>query len=160
MCKFKFWGCLILLYGLGFGSQPDEGLFKKQQLVVSLDWHKKISKPNSIASNRHYFFNNGGIPNIALNDTIQMQGLQTDASKVTFGKITLESIGAIGGGYLITNICRRLSLFYTSDAPWWAPSEVCWGDPHYLIGFSLGSALSVSLIGNYLLDSQGSFLKS
>jgi|GEM_PF-1854391 len=159
MYKFRCLVCLMLLYGLGFGSQPDECLFKKQHLVISLDWHKEISRPNSIASSKYYFFNRG-ISNFTLNDTIQMQSLQTDARKVTFGKIALESLGAIGGGYLITNICRRLSLFYTSDAPWWAPSELCWGDPHYLIGFSLGSALSVSLTGNYLLDSQGSFLKS
>ena len=75
MCKFRFLVCLMFLCVLGFGSQPDECLFKKQHLVVSLDWHKKISRPNSIASNKYYFFNRG-VSDFTLNDTIQMKNPQ------------------------------------------------------------------------------------
>jgi len=153
MCKFRCLVCLILLCGLGFGSQPDECLFKKQHLVVSLDWHKEISRPNSIAANRHYFFNRG-ISNLTLNDTIQMQGLQTDASRVTFGKIALESLGAVAGGYLTVGFLYGLS----KCSPDLFNNYL--GYSLIVVGIPTGFAGGTTIIGNRLMEPNGVFIKS
>ncbi len=145
MNKLKFLACLMLIFGLGFGSQPDECLFKKQHLVVSLDWRYELLKPTLAASNKYYFFNRG-ISDFTLNDTTHMQGLQTDASKVTFGKIALESIGALGGGFLLAYPITKMSKY-----------DVQVGYP---IGFSIGPAIGATLVGNALMEPNGSFLKS
>lgn len=147
---YKF-GCLvylIVLYGLGFGSQTDECLFKKQHLAINLDWHKKISKPSSIASNKYYFFNRG-ISNLTLNDTIQMQGLQADASKVTFGKIVLEAVGSAAGATLGGVICYR----FTGDV-------IFWGGAAVFAGVTVGLAGGTTIVGNLVMEPNGSFTKS
>ena len=148
MNKIKFLGCLLLLYGLGFGSQPGECLFKKQNLVVSIDWHKEISKPNSIASNRYYFFNRG-ISDFTLNDTIQMQGLQTDASKVTLRKIALESLGAVACGAFSGYACTKI-----------AGDHVFWQGAAVFIGVAAGAAGGATFVGNLLMEPNGSFTRS
>ena len=149
MCKFRCLACLIPLFGLGFGSQPDECLFKKQHLVISLDWHKKISRPNSIATNKHYFLSNEGFPDLIPNDTIQMQGLQTDASRVTFGKIALESLGAAAGGAFSGYACTKI-----------AGDHVFWQGTAAFIGVAAGAAGGTTSVGNLLMEPNGSFTKS
>ena len=149
MCKFRYLVCLIVLYGLGFSNQPDEYLFKKQHLVVSLDWHKKISRPNSIASSKYYFFNNGGMPDFTLNDTNHMQGLQTDASKVTFGKIMLESLGSAAGGVIAVGLTRLL----LHDVDIWEGATM-------FVSVPVGLAGGATITGNLLMEPNGSFAKS
>jgi len=139
----------MLLCGLGFSRQPDEYLFKKQHLVISLDWHKKISRPNSIATNRHYFFNNGEIQNFVLNDTTHMQDLQTDASRVTFGKIALESLAAAAGGAFSGYACTKI-----------AGDHVFWQGTAAFIGVAAGAAGGTTFVGNLLMEPNGSFAKS
>jgi len=154
MCKFRCLVCLMLLCGFGFGSQPDECLFKKQQLVVSLDWHKKISKPNSIAINRHYFFNNGEIQNFTLNDRIQMQGLQTDASKVTFEKVMLQSLGGFIGGAAGFGIAFGFTrLLPRHSAALWQGAIMC-------VSVPVGLAGGTTITGNRVMEPDGSFSKS
>lgn len=149
MCKFRSFVCLMLLCGLGFGSQPDEYLFKRQHLIISLDWHKKISKPNSIAANRHYFFNNGGTPNFTLNDTIQMQYLQTDASRVTSEKVMLESLGGLMGGAAGFGIACLLF-----------GDIIFWGGASMSVCTPLGIAGGTTIVGNLVMEPNGSFTKS
>jgi len=148
MYKFRCLVCLMLLCELGFGSQPDECLFKKQHLVISLDWHKEISKPSSIASNKYYFFNRG-ISNLTLNDTIQMQGLQTDASRVTFGKIMLESLGSAAGGVIAVGLTRLL----LHDVDIWEGATM-------FVSVPVGLAGGATITGNLLMAPNGSFAKS
>ncbi len=147
MCEFRCLVCLILLCELGFGSQP-ECLFKKQHLVISLDWHKKISRPNSIASNRYYFFNRG-ISDFTLNDTNHMRGLQTDASKVTFGKIALESLGGFMGG--VAGL--RIAILLFGDIIFWRGVAMSVCTP-------LGIAGGTTIAGNLVMEPNGSFTKS
>lgn len=149
MCKFRFLVCLMLLCGLGFGSQPDECLFKKQHLVISLDWHKKISRPNSIEFSKYDFFNNGEIQNFVLNDTIQMKNPQIYASKVTFGKIALESLGAATGGAFGGYACSKI-----------AGDHVFWQGAAVFIGVATGAAGGTTFVGNLLMEPNGSFTKS
>ncbi len=168
MCKFRCLVCLMLLCGLGFGSQPDECLFKKKQLAISLDWHKEISKPNSIEFSKYDFFNNRGISDFTLNDTTHMQGFQTDASRVTFGKIALESLGAVTCGYVITSTIWYSSFPRSVESSFYPINLLgllvvnpagCLDFP-YAVGFSIGPAIGVTLIGNRLMKPRGSFLKS
>ncbi|MGB3340032.1 MAG: hypothetical protein WBB37_00935 [bacterium] len=149
MYKFWFLVCLILLYGLGFGSQPDECLFKKQHLVISLDWRYELLKPTLVASNKYYFFNNGGIPNFTLNDTIQMQGLQTDASRVTSEKVMLESLGGLMGGAAGFGIACLLF-----------GDIVFWGGMSMSVCTPLGIAGGTTIVGNLVMEPNGSFTKS
>ena len=148
MYKFRCLVCLMLLCELGFGSQPDECLFKKQHLVISLDWHKKISRPSSIASNKYFFFNRG-TSDFTLNDIIQMQGLQTDASRVTFGKIMLESLGSTAGGVIAFGFTYL--LFH--DVDFWAGAIL-------FVSVPVGLAGGATITGNLLMEPNGSFAKS
>ncbi len=148
MCKFRCLACLIPLFELGFGSQPDECLFKKQQLVVSLDWHKEILRPNSIEFNRYYLFNRG-ISDFTLNDTIQMQKPPSDVSKVTFGKIALESLGSAAGGVIAFGFTRLL----LHDADFWEGATMC-------VSVPVGLAGGATITGNLLMEPNGSFAKS
>ena len=154
MCKFRCLVCLILLFGPGFGSQPDECLLKKQQLVVSLDWHKEISRPNSIEFSKYDFFNNRGISNLTFNDTMQMQGLQTDASRVTFEKVMLESLGGFIGGAAGFGIAFGFTrLLPRHSAALWQGAIMC-------VSVPIGLAGGTTITGNLVMEPDGSFKKS
>ena len=148
MYKFRCLVCLMLLCRIGFGSKPDECLFKKKQLAISLDWHKKISRSNSIASNRYYFFNRG-ISDFTLNGTIQMQSLQTDASRVTSEKVMLESLGGLMGGAAGFGIA---SLLFGD--------VIFWGGLSMSVCTPLGIAGGTTIVGNLVMEPNGSFTKS
>jgi len=145
----KFFICLILFFGLIFANQPSFCLSFRQQSVFNADWQSKMSRPNGIVLNRHYFFTNTEISNLTTNDSIRMQELQSDASRITFGKIALEASGGLVGGALITYFTFKIG----GHSSWWP----IWG---YGLGFSFGPSLGVTLVGNSLNEPNGSFTKS
>ena len=101
------------------------------------------------ATNRHYFFNNGGTSNFTLNDTNHMRGLQTDASKVTLKKIVSESVGAATGGAFGAYACSKI-----------AGDHVFWQGAAVFIGVAAGAAGGATSVGNLLMEPNGSFTRS
>jgi hypothetical protein len=71
---------------------------------------------------------------------------QSDASRVTLGKIVLESAGALGCGLMLAYPITKMTKY-----------DVLAGYP---IGFSIGPAIGVTLIGNRIMEPNGSFSKS
>jgi hypothetical protein len=105
------------------------------------------------ALNEYYSFGNSEISYFSTNDTIKRQKTQSDASRVTFGKIALESIGAATGGFLLTYTFFNISLPCVGNFDtWWIVVP--------FLAPTVGTAGGASLIGNQLTEPNGSFIKS
>jgi hypothetical protein len=105
------------------------------------------------ALNEYYSFGNSEISYFSTNDTIKRQKTQSDASRVTFGKIALESIGAATGGFLLTYTFFNISLPCVGNFDtWWIVVP--------FLAPAVGTAGGASLIGNQLTEPNGSFIKS
>ncbi|MEO0137391.1 MAG: hypothetical protein ABIL86_07655 [candidate division WOR-3 bacterium] len=81
------------------------------------------------------------------NDSIKHQKTKSDASRVTLGKIALESLGALSGGLILV---IPISVLAGEDGTQWG----------YLFGFSIGPAIGTTFTGNKLMEPNGSFVGS
>jgi len=122
-------------------------LLMKKQSVFIPDWRSEILNPNAAYIN-NFLLTNTGNSNLTT-DSIQMQKTQSDASRVTLGKIVLEASGGLTGGALITYFTYKIG----GHSSWWP----IWG---YGLGFSFGPAIGATLVGNALTEPNGSFIKS
>lgn len=152
----KLFVCLILFFDFMFGNQPNQYLFVTNQSVFRTNWRTAIIKPNAIAFNNS-FLTDGESSNLTSSDAIQKQNTQSNVDRATFGRIMLESVGGITVGFLIAGAWRKIA-YPQSYWPWWASNGIF--DYQYLVGFSVGSAVGVSISGHLLSVTKGSFLKS
>jgi hypothetical protein len=89
------------------------------------------------------------MPDFTLDDTIHMQSHRPDASRVTFGKIALESLGAAAGGAFSGYACTKI-----------AGGQIFWQGVAVVIGVATGAAGGTTFVGNLLMEPNGSFTKS
>lgn len=143
----KLFVCSILFFGLIFGNQPNHHLFVKKQSVFIPDWRNEILRPNGIAIKSYYSFTNTEIMQVS--DSIQIEKSQSDASRITFGKIALESVGAATGGALTA----FTSAMIVGEKEFWEGAV-------FFCGAAVGSAGGATLMGNLLMEPNGSFSKS
>lgn len=143
MKKFKFLYLFMLLINLSFGNQYPPDYFKNEYFSYELDGKNKLFKCDKISLNKYVIFNNRN------NDAIQMQDSQSDASKITFGKIALESLGGAAGGAVAIGFTRL--LFHDVDI---------WEGLVMFSTVPLGLAGGATIVGNLLMEPDGSFAKS
>ncbi|MEO0137393.1 MAG: hypothetical protein ABIL40_02310 [candidate division WOR-3 bacterium] len=143
----KLFICLMLFFGFVFGNQASHNFILKEQSVFIPDWRGKIVKPNALYFNN--FFLTDAENSDLTNYSIKQKKSQSDASRITFGKIALEASSGLVCGVFITYFTYKIG----GHSSWWP----MWG---YGLGFSLGPAIGVTLIGNTLTEPNGSFVKS
>ncbi|MEO0137392.1 MAG: hypothetical protein ABIL40_02305 [candidate division WOR-3 bacterium] len=83
------------------------------------------------------------------NDSIHRQKTQSEASRVTLGKIALESVGAAAGGTLGGFICSIIV----------GPVEF-WQGAATFGGITVGLAGGTTIVGNLVMEPNGSFKNS
>uniref|UniRef100_A0A7V3RHH2 Uncharacterized protein n=1 Tax=candidate division WOR-3 bacterium TaxID=2052148 RepID=A0A7V3RHH2_UNCW3 len=101
------------------------------------------------ALNEYYSFGNSEISDSSTNDTIKRQKIQSDASRVTLGKIALESVGAVTGGLFAYG---TIHLLFRHTGFWEGLMTV--------LVVPIGIAGGSTFMGNLLMDPNGSFIKS
>jgi hypothetical protein len=143
----KLFVCLMLFFSIIFGNQPSHYLLMKKQSVFIPDWRSEILNPN-VAYINNFLLTNTGNPNLTT-DSIQMQKTQSDASRLTLGKIALEAIGGAAGGTATGLACAMIV----------GPREF-WQGAATFTGITVGLAGGTTLVGNLVMEPNGSFIKS
>ncbi|MGQ9702790.1 MAG: hypothetical protein ACUVQT_10135 [bacterium] len=145
MARRKVGILFVLLSGLMFGYSMTQDILNKRPSVYNADWQNVFLTPSNARMNKCCILTDQNSSNL-ITDSILMQQSQCNDSKVTFGRITLESAGALAGGILLAYPIAQVSKYE------WQVG--------YPIGFSIGSALGATLVGNTLMEPNGSLLKS
>jgi len=135
--------CILLLFELGAANKPIYDVHGNMQSIYSCDFGSTLDNHGIILCDKARFFDYKNIPITIKNATHEDNS--ASANRITYGKVMFEAAGAAGCSFLLGLITYQV----TDD---WISA--------YCVAAPIGPAVGATLVGNSVMEPNGSFGRS